>query len=55
MRPKAHILLAAGILTLLCLPAPACSHDDGAKSGGEVDWRTAHFGSAAGGNGLEHR
>jgi hypothetical protein len=38
MRFRAHILLAAGILTLLCLPAPACSHDDGAKSGGEVDW-----------------
>ena len=38
MVPRAHILLAAVISTFLCVPAPACSHDDGAKSDTEVDW-----------------
>lgn len=40
MRLKTHFLLAAIVPVLLCLPAPACSHDDGAKSGGEVDWNS---------------
>jgi hypothetical protein len=38
MRPRARLLLAAVISALLCVPAPACSHDDGAKSDAEVDW-----------------
>lgn len=40
MRLKTHFLLATVISTLLCLPAPACSHDDRAKSGSEVDWNS---------------
>jgi len=38
MRPRARLLPAAVAFVLLCLLAPACSHDGGAKSGGEVDW-----------------